>query len=348
VLVAGGSHPNGLARVPGGTILGFIGEQSGEATASAEILDDKFGRWIPVESMNVARTNATATLLDDGIVLVAGGEANSGVPLNSAEIFDPETGKWQLVGSMASPHAVHTATLLPDGTVVIIGGLQRIPGKAAGTSTTVEIFDPESGEWFDGPPLTNDEANDDPGRILHDAVLVRGTHILVVGGVNTDGVQFHSLQSVPLLDTNVMKWMFTEASNSRRQSARLATLPDERILAAGGADQNPRSETWDPGNGEWATTGTSGGIRQGHQIAVLQDGRVMAIGGRSSFRTLNSVEFYSASDDTWSAGPSMSERRLGSTATVLEDGRVLVAGGAASLGRGNYETKSSVEIYSIN
>jgi|GEM_PF-2554081 hypothetical protein len=347
ILVAGGSHPIGLSRVPGGTILGFVGDQSGEGIATAEILDANQKEWSFVLPMSVARTNATATLLDDGAVLVAGGESDNGVPLDSAEIFDPETGRWQLTGSMASPHAVHTATLLPDGTVALIGGLQRVPGEEPGTPSTVEIFDPKTGEWSDGPELIASESSISQSRFMHDAILVGGTHILVVGGVSTDGVQYNSVQSVLLLDTQTMQWRFAEPSNSRRQSTRLALLPDGRILAAGGADQNPRSESWDPGNGTWTTSGAAEGIRQGHEIAVLNDGRVMALGGRSSFRTLNSVELYSVADDTWTEVPNMSERRLGSTAIVLDDGRVLVAGGAASLGRGEYETKRSVEIYSI-
>jgi hypothetical protein len=346
VLIAGGGVPTALGRVPGGTILGFIGDGSGEGLRTAEMLDAEQREWRSILPMNVARINATATLLNNGTVLVAGGESNNGVPLDSAEVFDPDTGRWQLTESMASPHAAHTATLLPDGRVIIIGGLQRILGEAPDALSSVDIFDPESAAWEFGPDIIAKESNPTTGRFMHDAVLVGDTNILIVGGLSTDGVQYHSLQSVPLLDTHTLKWSFTEATNSRRQSPRLATLPDGRILAAGGADQNPRSETWDPGNGKWTTTGTSGTIRQGHEITVLHDGRVMAIGGRSGFRTLNTVEFYSSLDDTWVEGPQMSQRRLGSTATVLDDGRVLVAGGVAQQGRSSYDTKRSTEIYS--
>jgi len=253
-----------------------------------------------------------------------------------------------LVGSMASPRAVHTATQLPNGTVIVVGGLQRIPGEVAGSHTTVEIFHPATGEWSSVTELTANKSNITLDRFLHDAILIGNTHLLVVGGVNTDGVQYNFLQTVLMLDIESMEWTFIEPTNSRRTSTRLAVLPDGRILSAAGAAQNPRSETFDHESGEWTTTKASAVIRQDHQIAVLPDGRVMAIGGRSGFRTLDSIEFFSPADDTWTVGPPMSERRLGATATVLDDRRILVAGGASSSRGPASVTSRSVEIYSLN
>src|SRR5258706_1400920 len=71
-------------------------------------------------SLNVARCGHTATLLQNGKVLIAGGGTDQ--PLASAEIYDPLTGKFTLVGKMAVPRQGHTATRLKNGNVLIVGG----------------------------------------------------------------------------------------------------------------------------------------------------------------------------------------------------------------------------------
>ena len=81
--------------LPGGKLLVAGGIDSvidaGAASASAELYDPNTGTWTVTESMAVARSGFTATLLGDGTVLVAGG-AVSGGALASAELYDPGSG----------------------------------------------------------------------------------------------------------------------------------------------------------------------------------------------------------------------------------------------------------------
>src|SRR6266513_4945075 len=80
------------------------------------------GSWTVTGSLNTARYEHTATLLSNGMVLVAGGFDNSNNLLPSAELYDPTTGNWTATGNLNIARADHTATLLPNGLVLVTGG----------------------------------------------------------------------------------------------------------------------------------------------------------------------------------------------------------------------------------
>jgi hypothetical protein len=114
------------------------------AMARREDASDGMGdrSWVNIGSMVTARERHTATLLQSGKVLVAGGVGHSGV-LSSAELYDPATGTWTETGSMGTPRGSHTATLLPSGKVLIAGGANYTDGSL----DSAELYDPASGTW---------------------------------------------------------------------------------------------------------------------------------------------------------------------------------------------------------
>ncbi|HEY5974719.1 MAG TPA: kelch repeat-containing protein, partial [Geobacteraceae bacterium] len=78
--------------------------------------------FFPTGSMGAAREAHTATLLQSGKVLIAGGTGASGY-LGSAELYDPVTGTFVATnGSLNTARQQHTATLLPTGKVLVVGG----------------------------------------------------------------------------------------------------------------------------------------------------------------------------------------------------------------------------------
>jgi hypothetical protein len=85
--------------------------------------------------LNTARYNHTATLLNNGKVLIAGG----GVHVASAELYNPSTGKFSVSGSLNTGRTDHTASLLTDGEVLGVGGYDGSGGNN-GYLSSAELF----------------------------------------------------------------------------------------------------------------------------------------------------------------------------------------------------------------
>ncbi len=133
VLVSGGL---------GGTAGGSGGDT---ALASAEVFDTRRGSWTKVASLAQARTGATATVLAEGQVLVAGGEAveqGSRRSLTVAEVFDPASGTWRSAGQMRCPRSEEAAALLGDGSVLVVAGDAAFPGQAPMAQSCVDRYHP--------------------------------------------------------------------------------------------------------------------------------------------------------------------------------------------------------------
>ena len=78
--------------------------------------------WRVTRSLNTARYSHTATLLQNGMVLVAGGFDIHGNASASAELYNPATATWTATGSLNTARLEHTVTLLQNGRNVLVAG----------------------------------------------------------------------------------------------------------------------------------------------------------------------------------------------------------------------------------
>jgi hypothetical protein len=77
--------------------------------------------WIEATPMNLERYEHTATLLNDGRVLIAGGETDN-FTTDQCDIYEPTFNMWSIVAPMNEKRSSHASKLLLDGTVLVCGG----------------------------------------------------------------------------------------------------------------------------------------------------------------------------------------------------------------------------------
>jgi len=131
------------------------------------------GAWVTENAMLVPRDySPTATLLQDGKVLVVGGINDEG-RLSSAEVYDPTTHLWTLTGGLNTAREWHTATRLADGRVLVTGG--QIGLDPATVVNTAEIYNPATNVWTAIGNMTGVRAS-------HTATMLSNGRVLVVGG----------------------------------------------------------------------------------------------------------------------------------------------------------------------
>jgi WD40 repeat protein len=280
------------------------------------------GRFALTGSMSVARGGHTATLLQDGRVLVAGGSWDG-----SAELYDPATGAFGPTGRLnAIRTAGATATLLPDGRVLVAGGSDD--SAAQQPLASAELYDPRTGTFMPTGSMAK-------ARSGQSATLLSDGRVLIAGGFDSAG---GVLSSAELYDP--MTGMFTPTGPmARARSEQTATLlRDGRVLLVGGSNgltvpdsAASSAELYEPGTGKFVPTGSPGTSRSaGHTATLLPDGRVLVAGGNTSGwqeRPIGTAEVYDPTTGRFVTTRSMHDARDGATATLLEDGRVLVVGG---------------------
>ena len=129
--------PNGKVLVAGGT----ESRGTGHRVASAELYDPATGTWSATGSHGLARADHTATLLPNGKVLVAGGDAAVLAPRHGGGVR-PGHGHLEHHRLHGYRALRHTATLLPNGKVLVAGG-----SAADSSLASAELYDPATGTW---------------------------------------------------------------------------------------------------------------------------------------------------------------------------------------------------------
>jgi len=122
-----------LSKIGGRARLVAGGTDVVQVFGEAELYDPASGTWTVTGRLHKPRNYHTATLLENGMVVVAGGLK---LTVNKpTELYDPASGTWTTTGDLNRRRFGHTATLLQDGAVLITGG----EGKHNNALTSAEV-----------------------------------------------------------------------------------------------------------------------------------------------------------------------------------------------------------------
>ena len=265
-----------------------------------------------------ARGDGTATRLQDGRVLLAGGvnySSNAGQLVTSeyaaAELFDPNTGRFSPTGSMDSAREGQTATLLGDGEVLIAGG-----SDLSGSLSTAELYDSKTGTFRSTGDMTTP-------RKWAKATLLSDGRVLVAGGFSGS----IPVASAELYDPTAGTFSPTGSMTTLRMpdSYTATLLQDGRVLIVGGQSYGTAtlatSELYDPTTSTWSATNSLAGARS-HHVDVIRNACIHLNGEQPLLADLKGR-------GNW----------------FPDDGRVLIEGGVSSPGVGYVQPKfAAVEV----
>ena len=321
------------------------------------------GTFRQVGDMTAVRIGHTATLLDDGRVLIVGGRGDEWpipVEVAHAELYDPLTGTFTRTGSMFGGRAFHIAIRLPGGKVLVAGGARWDP----------EVYDPATGTFHTTGPLQYLDYIIDAALLQDGKVLLLGfdgVHIydprtnLIGRAVRYQGTEEFGYTATTLIDGRVLMigaappQLYDPALNAFSVAGipgdcsaaicglgvhTVTRLVDGKVLIAGGSNdweggvRNGKAQLYDPGLDAFVPLPNLVVARGQHGAVRLNDGRVLLLGGGDDLcdatgcghRGLASTEIYDPVAGSFESTGNMSFPRRWAQGTVLRSGDVLITG----------------------
>ena len=302
-------------------VLGGIDNDDVEVVrTTAELVDPFTGKVRVLPQRVIGRTNQTATLAVDKVIVAGGTERVQGrwSPLASVEVFDSKRASWTTAAPMRSPRSDHAATALRDGRLLVAGGTDG-PRQL----DSVEIYDPARDAWTAAAPMP------EPRSQFTITTLPDG-RVFVAGGLRRGEPTGSSL----FYDAARDVWSDGPRMGAARVLHTAVTLGGGDVLMVGGQrEASGTAERFDFRLERFFTAGVLAQPRMLSSAVRVGSGRVLVVGGllvdpsREGFTPLGTAELWDPATNEWSDAPDpATARALGSF--VLTQAGALWIGGA--------------------
>ncbi len=285
---------DGRVLIMGGRTAQDPSTPGAKVLTGADLFDPANNTFTPTGSLNVARRDPSAVLLDDGRVFVTGGGPEVSISttpgLDTAEIYDPQEGAFRLLDvKMSSLRIFHAMVKLDDGRVLIAGGSEG-PGFN-NALRTVEIFDPAT-ETFSVVGDMN------ASRLVPGAALLRDGRVLLAGSFNA--FPFSIGNEAELYDPTADEFIPVNEPFYHNQGDQHVTgLLDGTVLLPVGINNAMQIVTttflYEPDREGFQVTDSVLFPRKSCKSVLLPDGRAVLIGGFDFRKIVGIAEIYTPS-----------------------------------------------------
>ncbi|MFZ0657542.1 MAG: kelch repeat-containing protein, partial [Candidatus Binataceae bacterium] len=292
---------------------------------STEVYDPKSGVFTRTGKMLAPRMYFCATVLNNGNVLVTGGQDAKHVPIASAELFVPARGQFIATGAMVEARTDYTATLLRDGRVLIFGG-EDVHGENPGA----EIYDPETGRFTQTSKRPS-------ARAGHVAILLGNGDVLIADGYDSSWGVSHPIETAELYEPKSGNFVPTGDSILHFWWYSLATAridPGTVFLLGGYTNQTSRSERtpselYHVSSGRFTEGPAIDGSLADCRASPLPDGRIIVAGciNMDTQEGVSHAELFDPKTQNFRPTGALPAARTNCSVTTLRNGKVLIAGG---------------------
>ena len=268
------------------------GDAASMTLASLFLYDVTRDTWQEARSLSAPREFFSASLLQDGTLLVMGGAGDGQrSPKTTGERYFPGRNEWVAVASMPDGRMEHHAAVLKDGRVLVAGGAGPEKFRSPQASTATFLYDPALDKWTTVGHLAHQ-------RTHHALVALPDGRAAVVGGW---GGPAHEIAEIEVFDPSTERWNPGGTLRQGRMDAAVSALPDGTVLVVGGSWTEGELvrifdgvEFWDPETG----SSHSGALRLGPRVAPdlvpFGSDRLVVVGGLlgAAKRENNSTEVF--------------------------------------------------------
>lgn len=192
---------------------GYSADTRAEPSPKVWSYDPELDAWQGEADLVGPKASLSLVVVDDTLYAIGGEDGFDG-----AMVYDPETISWSALPAPQSTQRRGGQAVVFNDTIWLIGGVRE------GVSTSsVDIYDPETGDWSRGPDL--------PAARAGHSVLVLDGRIHLFGGRSAD--MRRTLDDYWVLDGD--QWRALGALPSPRTEAAGVVLNREVWLIGGGA-----------------------------------------------------------------------------------------------------------------